>query len=168
MVTSLADHEVKDVAHSLLIFGKQTKQEQKIRVIDWIAHDTALDKGLAGLHRNIRQKRCVLPGTYNEMICRHRLAALVGYGQRKWTACSKLMKTSSFPVHGLTGKESNNGKINRGYTLILNMFFNLMETFAVPRATRVVCTLVADDNNNNTTLRVDLRDQDEDVLELPS
>ena len=107
MVTSLADHEVKDVAHSLLIFGKQTKQEQKIRVIDWIAHDTALDKGLAGLHRNIRQKRCVLPGTYNEMICRHRLAALVGYGQRKWTACSKLMKTSSFPVHGLTGKESN-------------------------------------------------------------
>ena len=169
MVTELSDTELKDVARSLLVFGKQTKEEQQIRVMDWIAHDIALDKGLAGLHRNIRQKRCVLPGTYNEMICKHRLASLVGYGQRKWTACSTLLKTSKTPSHGLTGKLSNNGNINQGYTLVLNMFFSLMETFAVPRATRVVRTLVqGEDDGQSPTLRVDLRDQDDELLELPS
>ena len=37
--------------------------------MDWIATDSAIDKALAGVHRYIKQKRSVLPGTYNEMIC---------------------------------------------------------------------------------------------------
>ena len=169
MVTRLSDDEVRDVAQSLLFFGKQSKEEQQIRVMDWIAHDAALDKGLAGVHRFVRQKLNVLPGTRNEMICKHRLASLVGYGKKKWIACSKLTKNNSLPIHGLNGKQSNNGNIHQGYTIILNMFFSLMETLAVPRATRVVRNVVDDTNNaGESSVRINLRDQDDDLLELPS
>ena len=81
LVTELTDKELMDVAHALVVFGKQTKSEQQIRVMDWIAHDAALEVGLACIPRIIKQKRSVLPGTMNEMICKHRLASLVGYGK---------------------------------------------------------------------------------------
>ena len=171
MVSQLTDSEILDVAEALLFFAKQSKENQQIRVIDWIAQDAALDKGLAGVHRIVRQKLNVLPGTMNEMICKHRLASLVGYGKKKWLACSKMAKNNNVPGHALKGKQSNNGNIHQGYTIVLNMFFSLLETLAVPRATRVVRNLVDNTNATNAdqpTLRVQLRDDDEELLELPS
>ena len=98
MVGSLSDDEVKDVAGALLRFAKQLKEDQQIRVMDWIAHDDALEKGLSGGHRYIKQKRSVLPGTRNEMICKHRLSALIGYGKKKWIACSKMLTNGQDPL----------------------------------------------------------------------
>ena len=61
MVISLSDKEIRDVAHALLLFAKQTKDEQQMRVMDWIAHDMALEKFFLGsTHRQVKQKRCVL------------------------------------------------------------------------------------------------------------
>ena len=172
LVLALADSEVMDCANSLLIFGKQTKEQQQIRVMDWISHDLALENGLLGVARKVKQKRCVLPGTCNEMICRHRLASLVGYGKRKWNSCASMLKENKSPSHGLIGKPSNNGKVNYVYNSLFMAFFEELKELAVPRATRVVRNAVAEvdnvDTNANPTFRVELRDDDEDVLELPS
>ena len=175
MVLELSDEELKDVANALLCFGKQTKEQQQIRVMDWIAHDLALETGLMGVPRLIKQKRCVLPGTYNEMICKHRLAHLAGYGKWKWTACMKLVKEKKTPLHGLNGKRSNNNNLHQGYTGVLNMFFTQIVTMAVPRATRIVRTHVEQqqsdrqsDNGQDATVRVELRDQETELMELPS
>ena len=169
MVVDLSDSEVRDCANALLTFGKQTKEQQQIRVMDWIAHDLALEKGLEGMHRIMKMKRCVLPGTCNELICRHRLAALVGYGKRKWEACAKMLKENTTPTHGLKGKASNNGKVHYVYKSLFLPFFEELKLLAVPRATRVVRNAVAAANNNKVgTIRVELRDDDEDLLELPS
>ena len=81
------------------------------------------------------------------------------------------MKKNKVPVHGLKGKESNNNNLHHGYTFVLKMFFDMLETLAVPRATRVVRTLVkgeGKEETNPSTVRVELRDDDTDVLELPS
>ena len=59
LVTELTDKELMDVAHALVVFGKQTKSEQQIRVMDWIAHDAALEVGLA----------CISPDNQAEAFC---------------------------------------------------------------------------------------------------
>ena len=173
LVVQLSDSEVKSCAYSLLTFGKQEKEQQQIRVMDWIAHDQALEKGLMGVGRFIQQKRCVLPGTCNELICKHRLSALIGYGKKKWLACAKLLKENKTPLHGLVGKESNNNQLNRGYKGILEMYFQEILTLAVPRATRIVRNAVRQTETVGATtnafqFRVELRDDDEELLELPS
>ena len=171
LVTSLSDKEVEDVTQALLLFAKQTKSEQQIRVMDWIATDNAIDKALAGVHRYIKQKRSVLPGTFNEMICRNRLAALVGYGKKKWQACNRLLKENKAPRHALTGKDSNN-RYAIVYKRILDWFFEDILKLAAPRATRIATTVVENDrsadNQTETEARVELRDKDVDKLELPS
>lgn len=170
MVTSLSDKEVYDVAQALLVFAKQTKTEQQIRVMDWIAHDHAIESFFkGGTHRAIKQKRCVLPGTYNEMICKHRLAALVGYGKKKWLKCQALMKANKAPVHGLSGKESSK-RHAQVYKRILDWFFEGIIKLATPRATRIVKSVVAGavDTSEEPTTIIELRDKDQDLLELPS
>ena len=176
MVHTLTDKEVRDVAHALLMFAKQTKGDQQIRVMDWIAHDNALEKALSGIHRYVKQRRSVLPGTYNDMICKHRLAALIGYGKKKWIACNNLLKENKAPLHGLVGKECNS-RYGVAYKRILDMFFVDIVKLATPRATRIVTTVVENnkqtgdpsaDNELTTQARIELRDKDEDILELPS
>ena len=170
LVTDLTDLELKACATSLLTFAKQEKEQQQIRVMDWIAHDAALERGLLGCGRILKHKRVVLPGTCNELICKNRLSALIGYGKKKWGACAKLVKENKTPCHGLLGKESNNNQKNRGYKGILEMYFQEILLLAVPRATRIVRNTIrqAEATNETATLRVELRDDDVELLELPS
>ena len=73
--------------------------------MDWISHDLALENGLSGsVHRVIKMKCCALPGTYNDMICKHRLAALIGYGRKKWNSCAKLLKENKTPMQWIAWK----------------------------------------------------------------
>lgn len=176
LVGDLSDGEIVDCATALLHFAKQSKSDQQIRVMDWIAYDSAIDKGLAGVQRKIRQKRSVLPGTRNEMICKHRLAGLIGYGKKKWTACCKLLDENKAPVHGLKGKQSNNGKVHYVYTSLFHGFFDGLKELATPRATRIVTTQILREQptaeNRETRDEpaqvIELRENDEDVMELPS
>ena len=176
MVTSLSDSEVDDVAVALLNFAKMKKNDQQSRVMEWIAYDYALEKHLEGcVHRDVKQMRCVLPGTYNEMICKHRLASLIGYGKKKWMKCAQLVREKKKPKHKAEGKVPNNckGKVFV-YGVILESFFEDLSKLANPRATRIV-TMKVDEHRQsqraelgNVEVQIELRDTNKDLIELPS
>ena len=66
------------------------------------------------------------------------------------------------PVHGLSLKAFGN-RSQAGYDELLGDFFEEQKSLACPRATRVVRLQVADGND-----KITLRDDDEDLVELPA
>ena len=79
------------------------------------------------------------------------------------------MKANKAPVHGLSGKESSK-RHAQVYKRILDWFFEGIIKLATPRATRIVKSVVAGavDTSEEPTTIIELRDKDQDLLELPS
>jgi len=74
------------------------------------------------------------------------------------------------PSHGLKGEPSNH--VHATKNKLLNAFFEDLETFALPRVTRIVRTFVCnegqDANHDQDLIQETLRESDEDVVELPA
>ena len=159
---TLTDEELEPVVQSIMEFGMRKKTQQQELIFDIIRMDRALYEVYEGnQHQLFKIRRCVLPGASCVLICKRAIAALYGYGRRKWSTVEKLVAENRAPTHGLVGKRGNN--YNKDYNEKMNAFFDAyVVPFVNPRATVVVKTRVAD------RLEVDLRDHDEDVLELPS
>lgn len=69
-------------------------------------------------------------------------------------------------LSGLTGIASN--RSNKNHQDLIHSFFKQLETAAAPRATRLVAQLVEGEEGEPDTVNYELRDTDQEVLELPT
>jgi hypothetical protein len=147
--------DIAQVATYLTSFACCSKEDEQRMVMEWVKYAKLVAYGQS---RKEQIRRFLLPGhplTY--MICKNALAMMIGFGQSKWTTVTKLVKQNKNPTHGLRQKTSNNSK--PGVLDDLHVYFDRLKDFGAPRATPIV---------RNATGIIDVRDEDTDLLELPT
>jgi hypothetical protein len=148
----------------LLSFAKLRKKEQQLQVMEAQKHEMAFKNNFGDqLSRKELSVCYVLPGVIIHCVCRNAYAKLIGFRQNKWETVERFLKCNEEPSHGLEGRQSNNKSKTEDYKEKLDSFFEYITQFANPRATRIVAI-----RTNNGGIKMDLRDENEELLELPS
>jgi hypothetical protein len=162
------------VAKYMVSFAAKPRQERHSIIMEWLRYTTTTtekacffipflvdnnehgEEEVEETHNNGDNKVDELK---NYMVCQDAISILLDYGRRKWKTCEKAVKHNSLPEHGNTGKASNNAKkFEREVKDDLHAFFQDMNQFATPKATRFV----------RESTGSGLRDGEENVLELPT
>lgn len=86
-------------------------------------------------------------------------------GQR-WETVNHAVTKNIPVVHALTGKRSNASDEN--VQDIMRTHFSDLEQLGAPRATRIATSLVDGKDGESATVNWELRDEDQEVIELPS
>ena len=157
--TQLSDEDMKATVNYLFGFALLKKHEQQTILMEWIKYGTNI-----GIHflcgQPGRRMTFLLPGT-SHLICKDALCLLLGLGTTAWDTVMKMVKELRPPEHGLVGKPGN--KCDHELNAALKDFFDRMKEQAAPRATLIVRDIVRGGDIVTT-----LRDEDGDILDLPS
>jgi len=164
-----ADTFLESVAQWQVYFGRKSKVEQQIHVIEWMRYvsdgDIRLGKGCfcvpflrncnGSIRSNVNNKDKSSSSTtsagskraqslddsfaflMNHRICSSALMRLLGVGRNWWATCRQCVKTNSFPVHGLRGRQSNKQRkfTEEGQEAELIAFMqNLQNEHGIPRS----------------------------------
>jgi hypothetical protein len=160
----LDDEDIDGILDAVYEFALMERRQQKCIVAQWMRYAIAMKFRMYKAQRADRRKMFLIPGAPNRaelMICSYALIDLLGMTHYSWYPLwNKVQKGEPFE-HGLAGKGSNRS-MNSDFDILLTDFFETMKEFALPRATRLVRGLVADQ------VAVDVRDADEELLELPT
>jgi hypothetical protein len=154
----LSEADAVSAVEFLFGFALLTKMEQQTMVKEWIKYSVSVSKGYRRNEPEFK-KAFLLPGTVH-LICKNALCYLLGLGSGAWLTIVKLAKLNLPPSHGLCGLKSNNANEERD--LIMKDYLDKVQKLAAPRATLVVRSIVRDE------VQTELRDDDEELLELPS
>ena len=161
----LPDSEKNKVLEYLLDFAQLKRKEQEKIVFEWVKYafaQIAAGTTLPGTtYKESKARRYLLPGSMF-MVCANTCQRMIGWGNRAWQRLQKAGADNQLPVHGLEGKPSNN-QISFDARNNMKYFFETMKTHAAPSATRQVRIIAARGNPE----KIELRDKDEDVIELP-
>ena len=155
----LTAEQIDDAAQFLMQFALLSKDQQRTLIVQWVTFSVAQKKQRFGQNLAHQTRTYVLPGT-SAAICRNTVQQLVGYGARAWKSCVQLAASGvqdAAGSHGLTGKPGN--RTNQELVDLMHGFFKDMEGLAGPRATRLV---------RDISGATELRDTNEEILELPS
>jgi hypothetical protein len=155
---TLSEDEAVSAVEFLFGFALTDRMIQQTMLKEWIKYSWSLAQGY---RRNVPEYRKVflLPGT-TRLICKNALCFMLGYGSTAWLNVVKLAKLNLPPSHGLIGSKSNNSK--EELDLFMREYLDDIQKMAQPRATLVVRSIVRDE------VQTELRDDDEELLELPS
>ena len=158
----LDDGDIDSLLDYLFDFSLKERKDQRILIVEWMKYGVAMKQRAYNGVRHDNRKLFLIPGVNKPeaMICTYALCALLGMTHNSWDPLWKKVKDGLPIEHGLTGKVGNKRNVN--HHLVLTEFFEEMKAFAGPRATRLVRGLVRNQVN------IDLRDDDEEVLELPT
>ena len=121
-----------------------------------------------------KHKTYILPGTTTTKICRNALCVILGIGRYYWATCYDALKNGGVPTHGLYGLHGEaSNRVNTKQHEHMLVFFESIKPLAAPRATRIVRSLVKTHVSKvglmgEYTSLNEIRDDDEDVVELPS
>mgnify|MGYP005848044159 CR=1 FL=1 len=153
------------VISALYDFAIMTKKEQDICLLEAIRHTHAVSVRFDGI-LTVQEKMLsyLMPGCKDIFLCKNAYSHLFGIGKDRWKSicCLALDKgPESLLRHGLEGKRGNN--YNPHYDVLLHEFFQTIKEFAFPRATQFVRSIT-----NQGKVSIELRDKEEDLLELPS
>jgi hypothetical protein len=150
-----ADVDMSPTVDYLISFACRSRDDQQRIVMEWIKYSKLIGNG-----RPLEEKfHCfLLPGsTESYMLCKNALAQMIGLGRRKWETINNMVSNNTMPTHGLKGRPSNN--TNPELYQDLGLFFDQLKEHAAPRATRFI---------RQQTGELDIRDDDVDLLELPT
>jgi hypothetical protein len=155
---ALSEDDAIRAVEFLFGFGLLTKAEQQTMVKEWIKYSIPLSQGY---RRNEPEYKKVFlfPGT-SHLICKNALCRIIGYGSGAWLSIVNLAKKNLPPSHGLGGLKSNHTKDEM--KLAMTNYLEKIQKLAAPRATLVARNIVRDE------VQIELRDDDEELLELPS
>lgn len=123
-------------------------------IVEWMKFASALKL----LTQGPKLVHYPLLGLSNKMICKLAFTRILGLTRPTWIRLEAHIKANTFPVHGLKGKPGNN-QMSLETKELLHVFFNSLEQLGNPRATRLI---------RHKTGRTELRDTDDELVELPS
>jgi hypothetical protein len=157
-IINLSEPEAASAIDYLYGFAIVTKAGQQNLLKDWIKYSDCLS---VAYKRGDARKRTnfLLPGT-THLICKGALCRLLGIGMDPWKTVTKMAKNNLPPSHGLSGKVGN--KVDDSIEETLRNFFTEILTFAQPRASLVIRSLVCEE------VVTELWEDDKDIVQLPS
>ena len=155
----LSEAEMNATVDYLFAFSLLTRQEQQTLLMEWIKYGSNIGRqylrGQPG-----RRMTFLLPAT-SHLICKDALCLLLGLGTMAWDTVIKMVKELRPPEHGLFGKPGN--KRDHELEDAMKEFFERIKQQAIPRATLIVRDMV-----RTGGVVTSLRDEDGDLLDLPS
>ena len=156
----LSPEVITEAAEFLRSFALLKKDQQQGMIVEWIKYASLSKETLLGHSADSQRRVWLLPGT-TFPVCRNALQRVIGYGSKAFDRCREMAKQNINPTgqHGLkgrTGKDSN--RSNDAHHELMDTFFSHMQDLCTPRATRIV---------RNISGRVELRDDEENLVELP-
>jgi hypothetical protein len=165
---SFTEEELASVGKYLVEYACLKPYEKKARVAEWIryaqAHAPSVYEGGRGAYST---KNFLFPGTNETFVCKNAVAYLLGYKRTSWSKVSQHVSKGKALEHGLHGKNSN--RINTYAHSIMGKFFGLLERLGTPRATRIVKKTMGNGDGTGTgSFSFELRDDNEELVELPS
>jgi len=156
---SLTDSHRNELAVYIIYFHTACgKKDRQALFIQWIKHGKLQQSTM--LRAQAKHRVYILPGaTGTHVICRNTLARFLGFGRWQIDTVLKCVERNEMPSHGLDNKTSNAS--NPTVIALLDTFFDEMQQFAAPRATKIVRNVVG------AEMQSELRDEIDKVQELP-
>ena len=141
----------------LIGFAMLDWSAQRAKVLEWMRYAEGCRSSSPDTHTVY-----LLPGSCSYKICRNTLSMVIGFGSTAWRNLLKCLKMGAMvPSHGLSGQKSNHWDWSNYFDM--DCFFAELQKEAMPRATKLIRALTAEG-----TVREELKDDDPDLVELPS
>ena len=160
------------IATRMVLFYKQSRDEQMLTVMDWLWYTQAQGGNNSGKKAMFllpfikdindefyeHEHEEIFATLSTHRVCKSAIRTLLDFGRSKWRTAERCVKKCVLPKHGNSNKRSNNGKYFDTYVREnLETFFLDLEQLGTPQATRVVRDLTGSG----------LRDGEEGVTKLP-
>jgi hypothetical protein len=156
-ITQFSEGEAVHAVDYIFGYAILIKSEQQTLMKEWIHYSESIAKAY---RRGDQAKKAtfLLPGTAH-LICKDALCKLLGLGMTAWATIALMAKNKEPPANRPSKAGMNS---NSEMEEILKEYFEEVLKFAQPRATLVIRNLVRDQ------VQTELREDDEDIVELPS
>jgi len=156
---TLTDSHRNELAVYIIYFHTACgKKDRQALFIQWIKYGKLQQS--TKLRAQEKHRVYILPGaTGTHVICRNTLARVLGFGRWQIDTVLKCVEKNEAPSHGLDNKKSN--ATNPTVINLMEIFFDEMQQFSAPRATKIVRNVVG------TAIQSELRDEIDKVQELP-